>query len=418
MTSPIAPPSYNELEPIAVTLGEPPAAVIAELTSGLVRINRRVEIYESDGVTPFDITNWNARLVDGSITIDRDRDERRSCDFLLDNTDGALINDPYDGFWYDKILKAFWGIRYYDSDPAVMRWKRWETQIGEFMIDRLDEDRFPNAVKATGRDYAKKCIMSKLSTSLSFSTGLRVEDIIRALAANCGITKFAMPITNQAYQRDLVFTRGQDRWEVMKQLADTIGYEVYFRADGALTMRPYPDPTTSAIAWSFSQDYGGTLVKYSRSSNDSRMFNHVYVSGAALGADVGDGNPDDAPASEVIFAEAKNTDPSSPTRIARVGDRVQEFESDLFTSVAQAQSYANTMLSIGALEEYTMSFESAIIPWLDGSDIVEIVEDNVTDFTPRRFLLSAFTLPMKLGPMSGTARRVTIVGSDQTLENI
>lgn len=406
--------------PVVPLLGEPDAEVLQNLTGGLTRVKRRVEIYESDGVTPFDIPYWDSRLVDGTVTVDRERDERRSLDLMLDNTDGALVNDPYGGFWYDKIIKPYWGIVY--NSPVTGVTKRWDVPLGEFMIDRIDEDRFPHAVKVTGRDYAKRCLNTKLPYSLTFQSGTRIEDIIRALASNSGIKKFALPITDQAYSEDLVFTRGTERWKVMVQLADTIGYELYFRADGALTMRPYPDPTTSPIAWSFSRGGGGTLVNYSRSSNDSRVFNHIIVTGAAIGTD-SENLPaalinSDAAASEVIFAEAINNAPGSPTSVDRIGDRVELYNSDLFTTVEQAQSYADTQLRIGALEEYSMAFESLMLPWLDASDIVEIIEERSSEYTPSRFLLSNFTLPLGLGTMSGTARRVTVVGTSRITEFI
>ena len=416
MTNPAIAPHLDLLEPEVAQVGFPSDRVISELTGGLVRIHRRVEIYEADAETKFNIANWNARLVDGSVTIDRDRDEKRSCDFLLDNTDGALKNDPHNGFWFDKVLKSFWGIRYFDY--TLNRWRRWETQVGEFMIDRIDEDRFPDAVRVTGRDYAKKLIISKLANTMSFPQGVSVEAIIQALAANAGVKKFALPITGNAYTQDLVFTRGTDRWTVIKKLADLIGHEVYFRPDGTLTMRIYPDPTLSPISWSFTQDAGGTLIKYSKSSNDSRIFNHIIVTGAALGGEPSalGGAVTGSTTSEVVFAEAKNTDPGSPTRIDRIGDRVLPYESEFFTSVSQAQDYADTMLRIASLEEYSMNFESLIIPFLDAGDIIEIREPGENIYVPSRFLLSNYTLPMTLGPMTGVARRVTVVGSKQNVE--
>ncbi len=42
-----------------------PYAVMTELTGGLVRIIRRVEIYESDGETKWDIPYWDRRLSQG-----------------------------------------------------------------------------------------------------------------------------------------------------------------------------------------------------------------------------------------------------------------------------------------------------------------------------------------------------------------
>lgn len=416
MTSPSVIPKLGELEPEVPEQGFPSDRVISELTGGLVRIHRRVEIYEADAVTPFAIDNWNKRLVDGSVTVDRTRDEKRACDFLLDNTDGALKNDPQNGFWYDKILKAFWGVKYYDYSLA--RWRRWETPLGVFMIDRIDEDRFPHAIKVTGRDLSKKCIVSGLSQTMSFPQGVSIESIIVALAANAGIKQFALPDSGNAYSSDIVFTRGTARWAVMKQLADVVGCELYFRPDGVLTMRPYPDPTLSPVAWSFTESYGGSLVKYSKSSNDSNVYNHIIVTGAALG-----GEPDDlggavtgSTTSEIVFAEARNDDPASPTRISRIGDRTKPYASDFFTTTSQAQDYADTMLRISSLEEYSMSFESLIIPFIDAGDIVEIQQPDDDPYTPARFLLSNYTIPMKLGPMSGTALRTTVVGTKQNQE--
>ena len=74
------------------------------------------------------------------------------------------------------------------------------------------------------------------------------------------------------------------------------------------------------------------------------------------------------------------------------------------------------MLWIASLEEYDMNFSSLIIPFLDASDIVEIQQSSDDIYTPSRFLLSSFTLPMSLGPMTGVARRTTITGSKQNTE--
>src|SRR5688572_3503030 len=143
----------------------PPDEVIDALISGIVNVRRRAEIYEADASTPFDIPDWDSRLTGGEVTVDAFRDERRMCDLTFNNYDNALKLDPYSGFYYDKIIKTFWGIRYYTVNGVL---REWETQIGEFMIDQISEDYFPDEIKITGRDYAKKCLVSKLSNSMSF----------------------------------------------------------------------------------------------------------------------------------------------------------------------------------------------------------------------------------------------------------
>ncbi len=388
-------------------IGLPPDEVVTALLSGVVRVRRRIEIYESDGVTKFNIPYWNQRLVTGSVTFDRERDERRMCDITLDNSDRLLINDPYTGFWFDKIIKAFWGLIYYDAAGTQ---KYWETPIGEYLIDRIDESKFPHTIKLTGRDYAKKCLGSRLQYSLQFPAMTSIESIIQSLAANAGVTKFAMPLTGLVYAKDIVFERGKERWNVMKQVADTVSHEVFFRADGKLTMAPYPDPTFDPLIWTFEGGATqGSLVKWDRSSNDSNLFNHIIIAGSSSTATDGTGIV------STVFAEARNDDPGSPTRIARIGDRTKPvIQSDYITSDSQAQSLANALLKISALEEYNINFESSVLPWIDVGTIVGIDDDSPSVYSPKRFLLSSLSIPLRLGAMTGVGRRVTMVGSLQT----
>lgn len=393
------------LPPPIFGIGTPPSEVVTALTSGVVDIKRRVEIYESDAITPFAIDAWNSRLIDGTITVDGTRDERRMCDFSLENNDFALGLNPDGGFWYDKILKAFWGIQYYDA-RGVLRY--WEIQVGEFMIDRIVEDYFPNICKVTGRDYAKKCVLTKIKNALQFSGQTPVERIVGALGANAGISKFRLPYTGLAFTNDVVFDAGTARWEMMKKVTDSVGYEIYFTSDGYLTMRPYQDPVLSPLAWSFKTGADkGNLVTYSRSSDDSLIKNHVIVIGATVTTTDG--------ISTTSYGEAENTNPSSPTRTGRIGDRVDIFKSDYITSTAQAQDVAEVRLRISALEEYSIDFSSMILPWIDANEIVDIVNPKETLYVPARFLLSNYTLPMNLGPMTGVGKRVTIAGTTRPL---
>lgn len=73
-------------------------------------LHRRVELYEYDGVTPYAQSLWPEILVGGAVGLDHARDERRSLDLELDNYAG-LLNPEVGGFWYDKTIKVFFGIR-------------------------------------------------------------------------------------------------------------------------------------------------------------------------------------------------------------------------------------------------------------------------------------------------------------------
>jgi hypothetical protein len=375
-----------------VPTAQPSVNIEQSLLGPSAQVTRRVEIYESDGVTLWAGAGSSSRLVNGgSISVDGTRDERRSLDITLDNIDGAL-RPTSTGFWYDKILKVYRGI----TIPT----ESYEVQVGEFMIDRMTADNFPHTVKVTGRDYAKKLMLNRFTQDLTYTSGSVLETLVQDIAANGGITKFVMPVTGITTGRDFPFTHGTSRWEAVKQIADAYGYEVFFDNQGYFTMRAYQDPVTSPTVYTFETGQFGNLVSYQRSTDDSRMYNHVAVYGGSTDSTV-------AP----VFAEAINTEPTSPTNVTKIGDRLYEYASEFITTTAQAQDVANKFLSVHALESYELSFSAIVLPWLEANTIIEFIDPDAAAEDPNRFLMDTLTIPLDLSPMTATAKRVTIVSS-------
>ena len=278
----------------------------------------------------------------------------------------------------------------------------YEVQVGEFMIDQIDEESFPRTIKVTGRDYTKKLLRSKFSNSLSFNAGLDLDYVVNALAANGGILKFVPGATGITVDADLTFARGDERWKAISDLCTAAGVEVFFNPQGYLVTRPFLDPVTSPASVSLAVgEPDGNLVSYSKSSNDSRIYNRVVVTGE-----------DSETLGEGVFfqAVAENNEPTSPTRIERLGSIDYFYTSAFFTSTEQCQRTADNFLSVMALEEFNLDFSSLVFPWLEAGEIAEFSDPTKADF-PERFLLTNFSIPLGLSAMSGTAKRVSIVGS-------
>lgn len=367
----------------------------AKFIEGFTRITRRVEILQSNGKILWDDKVGNkSRLISGNISVDYDRDERRSADLELANFDGALVHKP-DGFWYDKVLRAYRGVEFYDTSGK----RSYEVAVGSFMIDRVSESRFPKTVKVTARDFTKKCLLSKFTQATGFTANETIESVISALAANAGVNDRIIPVTGKTLGRDIIFERGDSRWQAMKEIATAHSYELFFDAQGYLVMRPFFDPTLSPVSHEFKTGLpDGNLVTWDRSANDTRIFNHISVIGA-------EGGSDTIP----VWADARNTNPNSPTRIELLGDRVDTYESALVTTFAQAQELADTFLKISALEEYEINMQSLVLPWLEAGEIVRFIPPNRNPSEPDRFLLTSFNIPLGLEPMAAVGRRVTIV---------
>lgn len=421
----------------------PPEALAAILGPG-AQLTSHVDIYEEDGTT---LWMPNAPLVTGDISVDSTRDERRHIEATFRNEGGALDNYP-GGFWYDKVIKPYRGVRYIvrsnvdstlfaggvdidggtptatgpgdvgggapsteftdtvDGGPAVPGdilpfpyvILHWETQCGEFLIDEIRSPSFPQLVQVKGRDFTVKLTEDKLARSTTFDAGSAIETVIRALAVNGGITKMILPETGHTLGKDYSFEAGTSRWDAMTKIATAFGYELFFDAFGFLVMREFRDPAVSpVIATLGTGTPDGNLIKWEKVANQTRLYNAVDITGESTNQ-------------TPVFYRAENHDPSSPTSIENLGRRkVYEYKSSFIETAAQAKTVGDSFLAVHGLESFTINWESLVLFWLEASDIVDFVDPSPSLGDPTRFLLGDFTFPLNLGTMSSTGRRVQVV---------
>lgn len=388
---PVVPPVVVQ---ITYTTPTPPADLLTHFFgSGVVRIRRRVDIYEFDGAT---LWMRDAPLVGGNVSVDVDRGERRMCDLVLDNNDRTLDHHP-EGFWYDKIIKVIWGI---ETDEAI-----WETQLGEFMIDAIAGEHFPYTLSVKTRDYTKKLMQDKFGVATAFSALSGVADVIKIIASGntddplVGVSKFNLDDGGATLAVDVVFERQTTRWDAITQVADSYGLEVFFDRFGFLVLRPYRDPVLSPTVFSFQTGIpDGNLVRFTKSSNDTRIVNHFTVTGAASETGV--------PA----FGEASNTEPSSPTRINKIGRRSDGIDNALLTDSEACVALAELYLKVAGLESYEINMGAINAPWLDVGEAIMFIDPRPAPNEPDRYYLTTLDLPLELAPMGVTGKRVQVVG--------
>lgn len=312
----------------------------------------------------------------------------------FEDSDMEYVQNASD--FYGKVMKFL--HNYTDADS-------WETQIGEFLSDSIeDADSFGDLIKVSGRDYTKRCIKSRFSKPTTFTAEMSIEEIIRSVASNAGVIKFDFPVTGKTLGKDQTWERDTERWQVMVDIASANNYELYFTGDGYLTMREFRDPIMTAPTLVLTTGLGGNLVSRGPKTSDGELFNHVTV--------VGESSDSKVP---LVFGEARNDDPTSPTWIGipgqpgGIGDRVKNISSAVVTNSAQAQELAAATLAVSQLEEFELSFSSVFLPWVEPGDIIEMSDSDDAYWGPSRYLLSSLTLPLDLGPMSGNGKRVTKV---------
>jgi hypothetical protein len=376
-----------------LSLPAPPALALAEILSPITRVYRRVDIYEEDGDTPFLL---DAEILSGSISVDQTRDERRMCDFVLANTSNTIKHSE-DSLWYDKILKCYRGCYYEDQNGDL---QMWSVQVGEFFITDITSQHFPYSISIKGIDYTTQLTENKFATSTTFTAGTSVDEIVRDIALNGGVTKLNLGRTGAILSTDKTFDKSSTRWAAILDLCTANGFEIFFDPYGYLVSRPFFDPTTSPVVFSFKTDDTGVLVGWQKSTNQTQVYNQVIVYG----------DQDTSTTNLPVFAVATNNDPNSPTSIPRLRrTRSYEYTSALVETTDQAQNLANTMLPIVSLEDYSLNFESLVLPWLEAGEIIDFEPGDWNLGDPTRFLLSSFSIPFDLGTMSPTAKRLIMV---------
>ena len=293
-------------------------------------------------------------------------------------------------------------------NPKVAGVTKWEIQVGEFMIDSIDEPRSPRQVTIHGRDYTKKLMNAMFGATTSYPKTNNAEATIQTIAVNGGINpnKIIMPASRQVFGTIQTFERGSTRWEAITKIAEAYNLEVFFDNVGNLVIRAFLDPTTANPIYFFTSGptVSASLTDWTRQTNDSSLVNQVIVCGESSDSTV-------VPVSYI----ANNTNPASPSNQQSLGIRSYYYSSPVITTVAQATALAKKFLAIYALEEFVMNWGSLCFDWLEAGDIVD-VNPAAADFrppnvnTPTRYLLTNFTIPLGLGPMSSTGKRVLVVG--------
>lgn len=363
----------------------PPDYIEQAVNASVTRYTRRVDVYEADNTTLF---KRGAGLRSGSITIDMSRPERRTADLVLFNHDGSLTVDRTDGFWYDKVLRIYMGV----ESPSG----HWEQCLGCFMPDKIQGKNSSKEVPVTARDFSKK-LSFQIPIALGWDVNTPIENIIEDMAIGGGIPSgdLDLPITGLFIDEDKTINSGGSRFQAMYDLATAFGYDLFFDVTGTLVMQEFTDPYTSQPQYTFRVGVDANLGEIERNISDALVFNHVIVEG-------------ETPGGVPVWGEAFNNDPSSPTRITKLGIRsAPTIKNSWVVTNEQAADVATRQLAYSSLERYEADLSTLIVPWLDVGITVNFDDPEAVSGDPNRFLLDKYEISLDLSPAKAHVGRVT-----------
>ena len=293
-------------------------------------------------VTKAEVLNSNYVLqgvlqpTQGNVRVDRENDIRRRCTVeLVDPTGNLTPSDASDLIHplSNNRLRLFRGVKLPNGTEEMV-------SLGVFDIfdSTIDDSGERVTINLVGFDLSKSVQRARLLNNYVVPVGERYDLAIRSLLSyQVPTLSFNIPTIN-FLTPPLVFGSngnqpGGDPWKYASEMAQAVGYDIYFDIQGVVNMTPIPNPATDPVVWNYSEGEDSMLLYVDKKLSKEEVFNQVVVTG------------DNSFSDELIRAEAKDTNPNSPTYIFGPYGSVPTFlYSEYVTTVAQAQQVADARL--------------------------------------------------------------------------
>lgn len=170
--------------------------------------------------------------------------------------------------------------------------------------------------------------------------------------------------------------------DILIELANIYACDIYYDTEGRLHLEKGNEQQTMenfASLWDYSDketEYYAPQLNYDFKS----VYNVIKVVG-------------NNPATNLFVYTAKNTDPSSPTRISLIGEKILYIESSFCYNQDRTKDFANYMLRKKSMVPLTLSFQSSFIPHLDVNKVITIT-DEYLNYTQQRFMIQSLNIPL------------------------
>lgn len=197
----------------------------------------------------------------------------------------------------------------------------------------------------------------------------------------------------------LVFKVGDDPWKAVRDMAYSIGMEVFFDGLGVVVMRTVPNPDTSPVVWTYAEGSEAMILTASRKMTREFTYNGVIASGESTAI------LDQATAP--VTWTAWDTNPESPTYyLGKFGKKPREYVSSFIVTPAQARSAAEAMLNLSKGVAENVRFSAIVNPAHEPGDVIEITVAGAK--IAARYVLDSFSVPLTQHEhMMATTRRRT-----------
>lgn len=330
---------------------------------------------------------------DGEVTFDAERDVRGSLSATLQLFDRDLATDPLTEDRpldiYGQELRPFRGVRYPDGTEE-------EVPLGRYIVDGFDYATRQTEVRVNATDHSLFVSDDRFLSPRNPTSAPMAKDYIQTL-----ITETLPTATFTTADWDTAPTTtvpdstvwDEDRWKACRELALSLGRDLYPGRDGVWRLAEIGDPNNLAIPVAWTVDTGPMGVLLQAQSSESRE--PIYNAVVARGESNGETPP--------VQAVAYHTDSESPARWGGpFGKKPRFYASPLLLDVDMCQKAADTLLARYLGVDRKLGLSTVPNPALDPGDVIDLVGERGTH---DRYLVTSLGIPLQPdGTFTATAR--------------
>ena len=335
-------------------------------------------------------------IVDGQVDADSSRLARRTMNISVMNPEAEFTpNSDWGGLFYvNRLIRIWRGVVFVDGTTEFV-------PVGTFMLDTTDvvAERNMSVVVLTGTDLYKLLTKAKFGTPKRWEAGTPIQTVVKEMAQLAGVTRFILdPLSHRSsntrnIQADLNFERKAVIGDEIAKLATAWGLDIYFDPMGRMVSEE--SRLDRPTVWQYRPGEDTSLLTVKASYKDELLYNHILVTGTA-----DENNP--------VYAEALDTNPSSPTYWQRIGVRTYEYESTFIATQEQAQNTANSLLSEHTKVVEDIELQAICNPAYECNDVITVQESEFTKLD-HRLRIQSFSVPLSSSRQSIRLRRTVTV---------
>lgn len=250
--------------------------------------------------------------------------------------------------------------------------------------------RFEEFSYATPVDHGGKLIQTVIEEEVLDGDRYYLDEILWTISFDPEVGNFSLPTGT--------IVEGS-RWELLSQLAEDLGAEIFFDRDGNVTVQPVPGVYAEGAIpepdWVIDAGENGVLVDAERSVSREGVYNGVLVLGSA----------DEERAQP--FSLVTDDDPNSLTYWeGPFGKSILRIESADLTTDAQCEAAARAELKNVTGLQRSLSLDSVGNPAMDPGDIIQVV---FPDGSLETHMLDGYSYDLATMAMSITTRSLQYI---------